>query len=58
MSILEDIPAGAVSGVLTLLGAMVRLIRAGDDGKAREAALMQAAEDLKALLDRERFGAG
>jgi hypothetical protein len=58
MSLLEDIPAEAVSPVLALIGAIVRIIQAGGDDKRREEALMQAAEDMKAELDKAKFGAG
>lgn len=57
MSLLEDIPAEAVSPVLALIAAIVRVIQAGGDDARREEALMQAAEDMKAELDKAKFGA-
>ncbi len=58
MSLLENIPAAAISPVLALIHAIIRVIQAGDNDKAREEALMLAAEDLKAELDKQRFPYG
>ncbi len=56
MSLFDDIPAAAVSPLLVLLGAIVRVIRAGDDQQARAEALMRGAEDLKAEHDAVKYG--
>lgn len=53
---LEQVPSGAMSIVLSFVGAIVDVLQAGSDLKKREEALMKAAEDVKAELDRIRFG--
>ncbi len=61
MSVLEDvfgkIPSAVIRPVLALVGVIVDLVKAGDDPKAREEALMRAAETMKAELDHQRWGA-
>ncbi len=56
MSLFDDLPAAAVSPLLVLLGAIVRVIRAGDDQARRLDAIMLAIEDLKAEHDAVKFG--
>lgn len=53
---LDDVPAEIVRPIVTLIGGIVRLARAGDDAGKRQAALMRTAEDLKRELDRQKFG--
>jgi len=53
---IPQIPPEVVPAVWSLVGAIARLVKAGSDPKAREEALMAAAEDVKAELDRVRFG--
>lgn len=53
---LGTIPAAVVRPVLALIGVIVDLVKSGDDPRAREAALLRAAEAIKAERDRERFG--
>ncbi len=55
---IPSIPPEAVPAVWALVGAIARLVKAGSDSKAREEALMQTAEDVKAELDRVRFPNG
>lgn len=57
MSILEEIPMGAISPILALINAIVRIVKAGDDDAKQQEALMLAAEDMKLELDKKRFGA-
>jgi hypothetical protein len=56
--ILSNVPPRAVDAVFTLVRAIVAIVQAGDDAAKHEEALMTAAEDLKALRDRAKFGAG
>ena len=56
METLEGIPVEAVAPVLTLVNAIARIVAAGSDAEARENAIMKAAEDLKAEIDRAKFG--
>lgn len=55
MNPLSSLPAWAFEGLVALLVAAGKLMMAKDD-EAREEALMQAAEDLKASLDKRKFG--
>lgn len=41
--------------VLSILGAAFKLIQSRGDSIARQEALMRAAENIKAALDREKF---
>jgi len=41
--------------ILSILGAVIKLIRNGGDAASRLEALMTAAEAVKAALDREKF---
>ena len=56
LGLLSDIPAEVVRPVAVLIGGIIRVVRAGDDPRAREDALMRTAEDLKAELDNQKFG--
>lgn len=56
LGILSDIPAEVVRPVAALVGGIIRVVRAGDDPRARQDALMRTQEDLKAELDNQRFG--
>lgn len=56
MKLDDVVPSDALGTVLFLVNAIVRVVQAGADAKAREDALMKAAEDLKAEMDRLKFG--
>jgi hypothetical protein len=58
MGFLDNIPPEAIGPILALINAIIRIAQAGDSSAAREAAMMQAGEDLKAELDKSKFGAG
>ncbi len=55
---IPGIPPAVLSVVVSLVGIIVKLVQSGGDRAAREEALMDGAELLKAQLDRERFGDG
>ncbi len=56
MNPFTNVPVGVVDIISKLLFAIFGLIKAGDDMDAQEAVLMQAQEDMKAELDRRKFG--
>lgn len=45
-----------IETAIMLINAAIRIIKAGDDRAAQDEALMRAAEDLKAEMDRRKFG--
>lgn len=49
---------GALAAVVELLGAIVKLIQAGEDEAAQTEALYEAQEAIKRELDRRKFGGG
>ena len=54
--LLRSLPGETAEIILRLIVAAIRLVRAGDDDKAQEDALMKAQEDIKEELDRRKFG--
>lgn len=57
LDVLKVIPPGTVDIVVKLLEIIFKLIKGGDDVAVQEEILMEAAEALKAELDRRKFGA-